>query len=90
MFQSEEQESQYVIGEIVWAKVKGHPWWPGMVSSFFYYRNQMNLIFFKCMCKKHTNSHCQTVLTSYLNTRWPSLVKKISNHFFLIRNKNSI
>jgi uncharacterized membrane-anchored protein len=22
-----------LIGQLVWAKIKGHPWWPGIVSS---------------------------------------------------------
>ena len=30
-------EAQFAFGEIVWAKVKGHPWWPGMVISFFFF-----------------------------------------------------
>lgn len=25
-------ESTYNIGEIVWVKIKGYPWWPGIVS----------------------------------------------------------
>lgn len=27
-------ETKFKDGEIVWAKVKGHPWWPGMVLHF--------------------------------------------------------
>ena len=26
-------ESKYHIGDIVWAKIKGYPWWPGIVSE---------------------------------------------------------
>ena len=25
-------ESKYYIGDIVWVKIKGYPWWPGIVS----------------------------------------------------------
>jgi hypothetical protein len=28
-----EFESEYHIGDIVWAKIKGYPWWPGIVSK---------------------------------------------------------
>lgn len=31
--QPKEIESEYVFGEMVWAKVKGHPWWPGIVKK---------------------------------------------------------
>ena len=23
--------NKYIIGEIIWAKIKGFPWWPGIV-----------------------------------------------------------
>ena len=26
------------IGEIVWAKVRGFPWWPGKVFSYIKYK----------------------------------------------------
>jgi hypothetical protein len=25
-------EKKLKIGQVVWAKIKGYPWWPGMVS----------------------------------------------------------
>ena len=25
-------EEQYQVGNIVWIKLKGYPWWPGVVS----------------------------------------------------------
>ena len=25
--------SKYNIGEVVWVKIKGYPWWPGIVST---------------------------------------------------------
>ena len=28
-------EEIFQIGEIVWVKLKGYPWWPGMVSNKF-------------------------------------------------------
>ena len=28
-----ESESEYHIGDIVWVKIKGYPWWPGIVSK---------------------------------------------------------
>lgn len=39
--ENSEQEPQ--IGDICWAKVKGHPWWPAKVSSnLFEYLFQFN------------------------------------------------
>ena len=29
-------ESKYYIGDIVWVKIKGYPWWPGIVSKYNY------------------------------------------------------
>ncbi len=29
-------ESEYHIGDIVWVKIKGYPWWPGIVSNMEY------------------------------------------------------
>ena len=29
-------ESEYHIGDIVWVKIKGYPWWPGIVSNMQY------------------------------------------------------
>ena len=26
-------EETYELGEIVWVKLKGYPWWPGMVRN---------------------------------------------------------
>lgn len=26
-------EESFEIGEIVWVKLKGYPWWPGMVRQ---------------------------------------------------------
>jgi hypothetical protein len=26
-------EEQYKVGNIVWIKLKGYPWWPGIVST---------------------------------------------------------
>lgn len=26
-------DSQYSLNEVVWAKIKGFPWWPGIVIS---------------------------------------------------------
>jgi hypothetical protein len=28
-------EETFEIGEIVWVKLKGYPWWPGMVRQKF-------------------------------------------------------
>ena len=28
-----ESEYEYHIGDIVWVKIKGYPWWPGIVSK---------------------------------------------------------
>ena len=25
------EEETYKLGEVVWVKLKGYPWWPGMV-----------------------------------------------------------
>ena len=25
--------SKYNIGEVVWVKIKGYPWWPGVVRN---------------------------------------------------------
>ena len=27
-------ESEYHIGDIVWVKIKGYPWWPGIVRQY--------------------------------------------------------
>ena len=32
-------EETFNLGEIVWIKLKGYPWWPGMVRKFIYYNN---------------------------------------------------
>lgn len=40
-------ESIYHTNEIVWAKIKGYPWWPGIVSSlfiYFIYKDKKNLL----------------------------------------------
>ena len=29
-------EEQYKVGNIVWIKLKGYPWWPGMVRIKIY------------------------------------------------------
>ena len=29
-------EEQYKVGNIVWIKLKGYPWWPGMVRNKIY------------------------------------------------------
>ena len=29
-------EDQYKVGNIVWIKLKGYPWWPGMVRIKIY------------------------------------------------------
>ena len=29
-------EEQYKVGNIVWIKLKGYPWWPGMVRITIY------------------------------------------------------
>ena len=26
-------ETKYHIGDLVWVKIKGYPWWPGIVSK---------------------------------------------------------
>ena len=26
-------EEKYIEGDIVWIKLKGYPWWPGIVST---------------------------------------------------------
>lgn len=26
-------EETFELGEVVWVKLKGYPWWPGMVRS---------------------------------------------------------
>ena len=31
-FGNEEYENNYIIGEIVFAKIKGYSWWPGIVK----------------------------------------------------------
>ena len=28
-------EEQYKVGNIVWIKLKGYPWWPGIVRIYF-------------------------------------------------------
>ncbi|KAG0462985.1 hypothetical protein HPP92_021461 [Vanilla planifolia] len=28
-----EEESPFTVGDFVWAKAKGHPWWPAIISS---------------------------------------------------------
>ena len=83
MSEPEKIETQYRFGEIVWAKVKGHPWWPGMVLSFFIHPNLiLNSIFFKFRSKKFTKNHPLTVLKSYMNTKLLSLAKNLSNFKF--------
>lgn len=27
-------ETSFTVGEIVWAKIRGYPWWPAMVSIY--------------------------------------------------------
>jgi hypothetical protein len=29
-------EPKYYIGDLVWVKLKGYPWWPGVVSKLIY------------------------------------------------------
>ena len=26
-------EEKYIEGDVVWIKLKGYPWWPGIVST---------------------------------------------------------
>ena len=32
-------EEQYKVGNIIWIKLKGYPWWPGIVKSKFIINN---------------------------------------------------
>ena len=34
-------EEIFQLGEIVWVKLKGYPWWPGMVSKNYYLINYL-------------------------------------------------
>ena len=38
-------EETFKQGEIVWIKLKGYPWWPGMVRIIIYYNNLCNISF---------------------------------------------
>lgn len=33
----------FSVGEIVWAKIRGYPWWPAMVSLSIYWK--FNLLY---------------------------------------------
>lgn len=46
----------FAVGEIVWAKIRGYPWWPAMVS-----KKQLSHIYF---FKKYISS-----LSDYRNSR---------------------
>ena len=31
-------EEKYKVGNIVWIKLKGYPWWPGIVRNNIFYK----------------------------------------------------
>lgn len=33
-------EEELQLGEVVWAKVTGHPWWPGTVTQICSFRQE--------------------------------------------------
>lgn len=37
-------EEHYEIGEVVWAKIKGYPWWPCIVVEFYNSNDQKDFL----------------------------------------------
>ena len=38
--------AEFIINEIVWAKVKGYPWWPGIIAELSNKKNDLFTINF--------------------------------------------
>lgn len=51
----EENEQDFKINEICWAKLKGYPWWPALIKDIFFEKNK-KYYFVGYFCEKNGSS----------------------------------
>ena len=47
-----EDELDYKINELCWAKLKGYPWWPALIKDI-YFSNKKKVYFVGYLCEKN-------------------------------------
>ena len=87
----------YEIGEVVWGKIKGYPWWPAVIKEYnntliytiqFYNDNSYAKLSTKFLLKYEENKN-KIIETNKKNKKLLDAVKEAELHINNIKNSNS-